>query len=113
MAVHGARATLTIRIDPRLHRSLAAIAEAEGTSMNSIAEEAVAQEVAHRAAGLADTYERLAKGMRERARPRLATMIDEIADDEATSPEPLPTRRTNAVGAATFEALKGYARRVG
>jgi predicted transcriptional regulator len=113
MAGEPARSTLTIRIDPRLHRSLAAVAAAEGASMNSIAEDAVSHEVARRSAALADTYERMAIAMRERALPRLADLIDEIADDEASSPEPLQTRRVNAVGAATFEALKGHARRVG
>jgi predicted transcriptional regulator len=107
-----ARATLTIRIDPRLHRSLAAVADAEGTSMNSIAEEAVAHEVSRRAANLADIYDRLASSMRDRARPRLADLIDEIAEDEA-SPEPLAARRVNVLPVATFEALAGHARRVG
>lgn len=108
-----ARATLTIRIDPRLHRSLAAVADAEGASMNSIAEEAVAHEVSRRAANLAETYERLASAMRDRSRPRLAELIDEIADSEVTAPEPLSARRVSALPAATFEALAGYARRVG
>jgi hypothetical protein len=81
--------------------------------MNSIAEQAINQEVARRSAALADTYQRLAVAMRERARPRLAYLIDEIAEDEAFSPEPFQTRRVSAIGAATFEALKGHARRVG
>jgi predicted transcriptional regulator len=107
-----ARATLTIRIDSRLHRSLAAVADAEGASMNSIAEEAVALEVSRRAANLADTYERLAEAMRDRTRPRLAELIDEIADDEA-SPEPFVARRVSALPDATFEAVTSHARRVG
>lgn len=82
------RATLTIRIDSRLHRSLAAVADAERASMNSIAEEALAHEVSRRAANLADTYERLASAMRDRSRPRLTELIDEIAEAEAM-PEPL------------------------
>lgn len=81
--------------------------------MNSIAEEAVGREVARRSAALAETYERLAVAMRDRARPRLADLIDEIADNEAASPEPVATLRVSAVGAATFEALQGHARRVG
>jgi predicted transcriptional regulator len=113
MAADGARAILTIRIDPLLHRSLAAVADAEGASMNSIAEEAVVREVSRRSAGLAETYERLAAEMRQRSRPRLAELIDEIANDEAASPEPLAAHRVKPVGAATFEALKDHARRVG
>ncbi len=107
------RATLTIRIDPHLHRSLAAVADAEGASMNSIAEAAVGHEVTRRSAGLADTYERLAAAMRDQARSRLADLINEIAENEAALPEPLTTRRASAVGAVTFEALQGHARRVG
>lgn len=106
------RATLTIRIDSRLHQSLAAVADAEHVSMNSIAEEALAHEVSRRAANLADTYERLASAMRERSRPRLTELIDEIAEAEAM-PEPLSARRVAAVAPATFEALTAHARRVG
>jgi predicted transcriptional regulator len=105
----SARATLTIRIDPHLHKSLAAVAEAEGASMNSIAEEAVSHEVMRRSAMIADTYERLAKAMRTRLNPRLAELVEEIANDEATSPEPIQAQR---VVAATFDALKDHARRV-
>ena len=113
MTGEGLRSTLTLRIDPRLHRSLAAVADAEGESMNSIAEGAVSQEVARRAATLATTYERLALAMRARTHPRLADLVDEIATDEATSAEPLQVRRVNTIGAATFEALEGHAHSVG
>lgn len=51
--------------------------------------------------------------MRDRARPRLAELIKEIAHDETTSPEPFPTHRVTAVPPATFEALKGHAPRLG
>ena len=113
MATETPRATLTIRIDAQLHRSLAAVATAEGASMNTIAEQALVHEVSRRAASLADSYERAAAAMRERARPRLAELIDEIAEDEAMAPEPVTGRRVVGVPNATFEAVGAHARRVG
>jgi predicted transcriptional regulator len=107
------RATLTIRIEPDLHRSLAAIADAGGVSMNAVAEAALNREVVLRAAELAETYERAADAMRGHSRRRLADLVDEIATDEAATPEPLATTRAPAVGAATFEAIAVRAHRVG
>lgn len=106
------RATLTIRISPALHRSLAAVADAEGESMNAVAEAALSHEVARRAATLAESYERATEAMRDRARLRLAEAIDEIAADESTTSEPVPTRHHSAVPATTFEAISARARRV-
>lgn len=81
--------------------------------MNSIAEEAVAHEVARRADALADTYERLAQALRDQARPRLSDLIDQISEDEGHAPEPLQARRGNVGSSATFQAVKDHARRVG
>lgn len=112
MADPAPRATLTIRIDPALHRSLAAVAEAAGRSMNAIAEAALTRDVVHRAAELAETYERAAAAMRVHAQPRLADLIDEIAAEEAENPEPVPTRWDPAPQ-ATFQAVSARARSVG
>ena len=113
MAEPAARATLTIRIDPWLHRSLAAVANAGGESMNAVAETALSREVVRRAADLADTYERAAAAMRANARLRLADLVDEIAADEATTPEAVPTERATLPPDVTFEAVTARARRVG
>ena len=113
MVEPASRATLTIRIDPSLHRSLAAVADAGGESMNAVAETALSREVVRRAADLADTYERAAAAMRANAQLRLADLVDEIAADEATIPESVPTERTSLPPDATFEAVTARARRVG
>lgn len=113
MSEQPPRATLTIRIEPSLHRSLAAVADAEGLSMNAVAEAALSREVIERSAELAETYERAAEAMRAVSSPRLVDLIDEIATDEASTPEPVPSRRVDAVPAPTFEAISARARRVG
>jgi predicted transcriptional regulator len=106
-----AKATLTIRVDPSLHRSLAAVAEAEGSSMNAVAEAALNREVAERGAELAETYEHAAEVMRGDVHC-LADVIDEIAADETAMGEPVPTRHTVAPLAAAFGAISARARRV-
>lgn len=113
MTEQPSRATLTIRIAPALHRSLAAVADAEGVSMNAVAEAALNREVVERAADIAETYERAAEAMRSVARPRLDDLIDEIAADEASASEPIPARRVPAAPAPTFESISARARRVG
>ncbi len=113
MANQQARATLTLRIDRALHQSLAAVADAEGVSMNAVAEEALTREVSSRAATLARIYEQAAVAMRAHARPRLADVIDELAVDEATTPEPVPAHHAATTTEATFTAITTAARRVG
>ena len=81
--------------------------------MNAIAEQALLHEVSRRAAMLANSYERAAAAMRDGIRPRLAELIDEIADNEATAAEPVAGRRIAAVSNATFEDVGAHARRVG
>ena len=95
--------TLTIRVDPALHQSLAAVADAEGLSMNAVAEAALSREVSLRAAELSDAYQSAADVMRTHAARRLTDVIDEIAANEATTPEPVPTRRIPSAPAATLK----------
>ena len=81
--------------------------------MNTVAEAALRREVVERAAEFADSYQRAAEAMRSVARPRLADLVDEIATHEASTPEPVETRRIDRVSAPTFEAIRAHARRVG
>jgi predicted transcriptional regulator len=113
MAQQPPRTTLTIRIDPALHQSLAAVADAEGLSMNAVAEAALRREISLRASELSDAYQSAAEAMRAHAAPRLVDVIDAIAANEATAPEPVPTRHIPPAPAATFEAIIARARRVG
>jgi hypothetical protein len=113
MADQVSRATLTIRIDPALHRSLAAVADAEGLSMNALAEVALTREVTQRAAELADAYERAAQALREHAAPRLGDLVGEIAAGEAAGAEPVPTKHEPDLPAATFQAISNRAHRMG
>jgi len=113
MAEQPPRMTLTIRVDPALHQSLAAVADAEGLSMNAVAEAALSREISLRAAELSDAYQSAAEAMRAHAAPRLADAIDAIAANEATTPEPVPTLHVPPAPAATFEAITARARRVG
>ena len=94
-AANDPRPAFTLRFrDEQTHRTLRLTAELLGVSMNELAEQAIARELAHLGADLEERLLRTADLLREYRAGDLEREIDEIARAEATEEDPLCCRRT-------------------